>query len=254
MERLQAELRALYQGSEPAGRHFRLLLLGLDVLLLGYFIASSFLDYDPWLRAVDLAVAAFIGADVLARLFVANFRLRDTLRLQFWADVVVIVSLVLPALLGNLLFLRVLRAMRLFHSYHVMADLRDISPFFRAHEEVIEAVINLVVFIFVVSAIVLVAQVRANPDINNYLDALYFTISTVTTTGFGDIVMRDPAGRLLAVAMMVIGFALFFRLVRAAFRADRRRIDCPHCGLVDHERDAAHCRRCGTELVLHQGR
>ena len=161
-----------------------------------------------------------------------------------------IVSLVLPALIGNLLFLRVLRALRLFQSYHVLADLREISPFFRDHEEVIEAIINLVVFIFVISAVVFVLQVRTNPGITNYVDALYYTVSTVTTTGFGDIVMNDPAGRLLAVAIMVVGVTLFLRLVRAAFRSGFRRYECQQCGLDAHDHDAAHCKRCGREIVL----
>ena len=45
-------------------------------------------------------------------------------------------------------------------------------------------------FVFVVSAIVYVQQRTINPDIDDYLDALYFTIATLTTTGFGDITLE----------------------------------------------------------------
>jgi voltage-gated potassium channel len=225
-------------------------LLAVDVLLLGFFIVTTFMRNAPWIVTADLAIAALIGVDFLARLSVYERKLRYFAQLPTWADIVVIVSLLLPALVENLLFLRVLRALRLFRSYHVLEDLRELSAFFRRYEEVIEAVVNLVVFIFVMSAVVFVLQVGHNPAINNYIDALYFTVSTLTTTGFGDIVMNDPAGRLLAVAIMVLGVALFIRLARAIFRPEKRRFDCPQCGLEEHDVDAAHCKRCGHEIVM----
>jgi hypothetical protein len=91
------------------------------------------------------------------------------------------------------LFLRVLRLLRLLRAYHVLDDLRELSSRFRRYEEVIDAVINLLVCIFIMSASVFVLQVSHNAAINNDIDALYFTVSTLTTTGFGDIVMSDPA-------------------------------------------------------------
>jgi len=41
--------------------------------------------------------------------------------------------------------------------------------------------------------------------IRNYADALYFTIATLTTTGFGDVTLPDTTGRLLSVVIMIAG-------------------------------------------------
>jgi voltage-gated potassium channel len=204
----------------------------------------------PWMVTADLTIAALIGTDFLARLWVHDRKLRYFRQLSTWADVAVIVALLLPAVVENLLFLRVLRLLRLLRAYHVLDDLRELSAYFRRHEEVIEATINLTVFVFFMSAVVFVLQVSHNPGINNYVDALYFTVSTLTTTGFGDIVMHGTAGRLLAVAIMVFGVALFIRLVRAIFRPEQRSYACTQCGLDEHDIDAAHCKRCGHEIVL----
>ena len=39
------------------------------------------------------------------------------------------------------------------------------------------------------SAIVYETQHWSNPEIANYIDALYFTVTALTTTGFGDITL-----------------------------------------------------------------
>jgi voltage-gated potassium channel len=55
---------------------------------------------------------------------------------------------------------------------------------FRRHEEIVVAVANLTVFIFVMTGVVYETQHRINPNIANYADALYFTGTALTTTGF----------------------------------------------------------------------
>ena len=131
----------------------------------------------------------------------------------------------------NLAFLRVVRMLRLLRSYRVLRELREVSPFFTRNEEIIHSSINLFVFIFVVTAVVYVVEGRINPKINNYFDALYFTVTTLTTTGFGDITMTDTAGKMLAVIIMILGVALFLRLIQTIFRPQKVAYPCPECGL-----------------------
>ena len=110
------------------------------------------------------------------------------------ADLVVIVSLLLPFFIENLAFLRIARALRLLRSYHLLRDLRRDSRWFRQHEDIIQRTVNLLVFIFIVTSVVYVTQHVVNPKISSYVDALYFTITTLTTTGFGDITPEGRAG------------------------------------------------------------
>jgi len=71
------------------------------------------------------------------------------------------------------------------------------------------------------TALVFVLQFEDNPDIDGYIDALYFTVTTLTTTGFGDIILTGNLGRLLAVFIMVAGVALFLRLAQTIFRPQK---------------------------------
>ena len=90
-----------------------------------------------------------------------------------------------------------------------------------------------------------------NPEIGNFLDALYFTVTTLSTTGFGDITLEGAHGRLLSIAIMIVGISLFFRLAQAVFRPGGKvRYPCPQCRLQRHDNDAVHCKACGLLLNI----
>lgn len=242
-------LRELYFGEDRRSRRFRYGLIVLDLVTLGVFLVSSYAREHWWMVPVDLVLAALLVAEFSARLYAEDDRRRVCLSFATVADLVVILSLLLPAFVDNLAFLRVARALRLLRSYHLLRDLRAESEWFRLNEDIIQRTLNLGVFIFVVTSAVYVTQNDINPQIANYVDALYFTITTLTTTGFGDITLQGPGGRLLAVVIMVIGVGLFLRLLQAIFRPNKVRYECPDCGLLIHDADAVHCKHCGR--VLH---
>lgn len=148
----------------------------------------------------------------------------------------------------NLVFLRVFRVVRLVRAFEFLDRQHIVSKWLHYNSFVVSKVVNLVVFVFIVTALVYVDQHGQNEKIQNYLDALYFTMSTLTTTGFGDITMQGTTGRWLSVIMMVLGVSLFLQLIRAIAIGDKLRHDCPACELAMHERDAAHCKRCGANL------
>ncbi len=173
---------------------------------------------EPWIYWVDALIAAVIIVDLAARFWIDTDPWSLFRQLPTWADIIVVVTLILPALFESLLFLRVLRALRVLRSYRVLADLRKESAFFRRHEDVIQSVINLAVFVFVMTALVYVLQAHHNPKITDYVDALYFTIAALTTTGFGDITLEGTSGRLLSIVILLVGVALFLRLVQTIFR------------------------------------
>lgn len=247
---MRAVLKRLYYGKEPAARYFRFGLLGFDLITVAFFIASSALEPSVTLYVIDYVIALVLIADFVARGIIFNRPWRFILQITSILDLVVILSLLLPAFIDNLAFLRIIRMLRLLRSYHIVRELREIWPWFRQNQAIIESAINLVVFVFVVTAIVLVVEQDRNPQINHYLDALYFTVTTLTTTGFGDITMTDTAGRLLAVLIMVVGVSLFLRLVQTIFRPPKVLHPCPDCGLKRHDPDAIHCKHCGHTLKI----
>jgi voltage-gated potassium channel len=246
---LHKRIDQLYFGDTHRSRVFRWSLLSFDVITISYFVVASFYHHIDELHVVEEAIGIIYLVELLARLFISKQRLRDILHPTGLADLIVIASLLAPTLAQNYAFLRVIRALRLLRSYHMLKTLRRQSKFVRLHEDVIFSVVNLLVFIFIITAVVFVTQVGSNPAIKDYVDALYFTITTLTTTGFGDITLIGTGGRVLAVLIMIFGISLFLRLIQTIFRPGKVRHECPTCGLTRHDPDAIHCKHCGQ--VLH---
>lgn len=248
---LRREVRLLYSGRSKRAMRFRYGVIAFDILSILYFIATAGLVRTTALHWIDIALGVLILADFLARLWIEPNRWRYLRRIYVLADIVVIGALFLgPLVAQDVATLRVLRGLRLLHSYHLLRDLRRESRFFRHHEDALLAGVNLVVFVFVVTSIVYVLEFPDDAGPAGYVDALYFTVATLTTTGFGDITMTTPGGRLLSVFIMVFGVALFLRLVQAIFQPPKVKYRCPDCGLNRHERDAVHCKHCGRELAI----
>ncbi|HEY9548604.1 MAG TPA: ion channel [Kiloniellaceae bacterium] len=249
--RLKKTINGLYTGSSQRATNFRYGLIAFDLATIAFLVATAPEFPTPFIVTVDFILGVIILCDFLARLWIAPNKPRMLRQLYTLADILVILTLLLaPFISTGFAFLRVLRAMRLVHSYHVLRDLRRETAFFRHNEEVIVAGVNLAVFIFVATALVFTLQHGRNPEIVNYVDALYFTVTTLTTTGFGDITMTGAGGRLLAVAIMLVGVALFFRLAQAIFRPPKVRFTCPDCGLNRHDLDAVHCKHCGRTIHI----
>ena len=248
--RPRALLRALYFGKSEAARRFRYGLVAFDVITISVFLVVSFIPNQWWIIPLDIAIAVLLIIELAARLYAsANLR-RQALHWLTLADVVVIISLLLPAFIENLGFLRIARAFRVLRSYHLLNDLRKDSEWFRSHEDIVNRSLNLFVFVFIVSSIVYVTQHGSNPQIVHYIDALYFTVTTLSTTGFGDITLQGTGGRLLSIGIMVIGVSLFLRLLQAIFRPHKVRHECQDCGLMLHDADAVHCKHCGRVMRI----
>ena len=178
---VRERLRLLYHGRSVAAHRFRYGLLTFDIITILFIIGTSFIPREPWLEWLDFAFGVVILTDFCARLWVSPNPGREFTHPATWADMVAIFSFLAPIVGEGLGFLRVLRTLRLLHTYQLIARLRADSNFFRRNEETITAVINLVVFVFVMTGIVYETQHWRNPAIANYVDALYFTVTALTT-------------------------------------------------------------------------
>ncbi|WP_198014780.1 potassium channel family protein [Hippea sp. KM1] len=90
-------------------------------------------------------------------------------------------------------------------------------------EKTFEISIVFVIFFFVItgsSIVMLIAEGHKNPHIQNLFDAIWWSIVTFTTVGYGDITPITPIGRTIASFLMVMGIsgiALLTGIISSAF-------------------------------------
>ena len=248
--RLRARLRYLYHGSSPVAVKFRLAVIVIDLAIIGFFLATPILREAGWVfLALDYVIAAVLIADLTARAL-AYTDIKDWLkRPVVWVDLLVLATLLFPGFGYNFGFLRLLRLWTLLNSDFFWRTVGHRFDDTRV-EEITRALAALVTFVFVVTGFVYATFLGRHPGITGYLDALYFTVATLTTTGFGDITLPGNWGRVLSIVVMLTGITLFLRLAQTIVRPHKVRFPCTRCALQKHDPDAVHCKACGQILCL----
>jgi len=248
--RLKARLRALYHGSSHTAVKFRATVLIIDLLIIGFFMVTPLLkEHGIIFYAIDYVIAAILALDLAARAY-AYSDFKDWLKRPIvWVDLFILATLLFPAWLFNLGFLRVLRLWTLIHSDFFWRTLGQKYDDTRT-EEIVRAVLTLVTFVFVATGFVYTAFLGRHEGLQGYMDALYFTVTSLTTTGYGDITLPGAWGRLVSICIMLVGVTLFVRLGQAIFRPAKVSFPCPRCGLGKHDPDAVYCKACGKQMCI----
>jgi voltage-gated potassium channel len=149
---------------------------------------------ETFVHVAMIATYLVFVADYLARLYLADPRLRWFLRHLF--DLAIIV---LP-------FLRPLRLLSLAVVIDVLQ--RAVGDNIRGRVMIYTAVGVLVMVYASSLAILDLERTQPHSSINSFGDAVWWSITTVTTVGYGDIYPVTGAGRFVAVALMIGGVSL----------------------------------------------
>ncbi|PZV16434.1 MAG: Ion transporter [Pseudanabaena sp.] len=219
-------------------------------------ISATTRDHLNLLDNIILDVFVF---EYFLRLICAEEKLKHLFSLYAIIDLVAILPFFLGAIgvtfIRLLRWFRVLRLIRLVESRSLFAHkTEDIAILFRI-------LFTLFAIVFVFSGMIYQIEHASNPKFHNFLDAFYFSVFTMTTVGYSDVMPKSDAGKLTTVLMVFTGIALipvqlgdlFKRLVQTANQSDRENDTtkdcvCSGCGLSLHDSDAEFCKVCGTEL------
>jgi len=249
---LRRTLIWLYEGVGRWPVTFRWAVLAFDMATISYFLVSPFLPHEGVHHWLDYTIGTVIALDLAARFYIAPKKKRFFTRFMNIADLIVVFSMLAPLISQNYAFLRIIRALRVARAISILDTHGPLASYLQLHRVLIERAVNLVVFLFIMSALVYATQVRREgSDVHNYLDAFYFTVTSLTTTGYGDITLVGWTGRVLPIIIMLLGVTLFLRLLRAlVVPTERVEVECTNCGLMRHDRDAVHCKHCGEVVYI----
>ncbi len=203
----------------------------------------------------DQIVLALFTLEYFVRLWSAKSRFRFFFSLYGLIDLIAILPFLLSAL--DIRFLRLIRWLRILR----LARFFEQKNWFNrisGYEGLIFGRILFTLFsiIFIYSGAIYQAEHKTNAEsFGTFLDAVYFSVVTMTTVGFGDLTPVTETGRGLTIAMIMTGVALIPTQVGNFIQQFTKvqnsvRVMCDRCELLGHEADAQFCRRCGNELPI----
>ncbi len=201
--------RMLFEVRHPVGRRTNFIITAIIVASVLLSMAGTMRHLDPdtrdLIRATEIWVTVLFSFEFLARCWSAH-HLRAYL-FSFYG--IVDMLAILPMLLVGdpNLALRLLRIIRLLK---LVRYLRALRLFISSMKDTLE--ILLVVFGGIALGAILAGNViySLEPDtFSNAFTGAWWSIVTMTTVGYGDVVPHTLAGRVIAVSLMVAGICMF---------------------------------------------
>jgi voltage-gated potassium channel len=245
---LRSWLLWLQRGRDIRALRVQGFLAVVDLAILAFFLFGPYLHDARSYLIIDYMIAVWIAVEICARAILAGDFKTFARRFMNWVDLFILATLLFPHVLLNFAFLRAMRIWAIGHSNILQEVLRRLG--YSHLLDVVRACLSFLVFLFIVSGFVYSSFFYGQEGGEGFIDALYFTVATVTTTGFGDITLPGPAGKLTSIVTMIIGISLFVRLAQTIVRPHKVRFPCTHCGLQRHDADAVHCKACGHLLNI----
>ena len=245
----------------PLGLGVNLLILVAIVASSGIFVALTY-NLPPRVTSV---------LTICDRIILVLFTLEYGLRLwsaedkrQFFFSIFSAIDLaaILPLLLGwlDIRFFRLFRwfrLLRIIRFWQLETKLLGI----KSGESTIFVRIFLTLFSIIFTYAGLIYQVEHqlnSKSLDNFLDAFYFVVVTMTTVGYGDVTPISQAGPAMTLMMILTGglfipWQLSELVSQVAKKVNLVEVKCSRCGLARHDPDAQYCKQCGEKLGAKSG-
>jgi voltage-gated potassium channel len=255
----------IFGTDSPAGKGFDVILLVLIIAsvlaVVLETVASIRSVYGPELRAFEWLVTILFTVEYLLRLYCVGKPWRYARSFYGIVDLLAVLPTYLSVIIPGAQSLLVIRALRLLRVFrvlklvHFVGEAAQLGAALRASARKIIVFLGAVVSIVViVGSLMYLIEGEAN-GFTNIPVSIYWSIVTMTTVGYGDIAPQTPIGKMLASAIMILGYGIIavptgivsVELAGVARKTAEQRA-CPGCGAAGHDSDAEHCKFCGAAL------
>ncbi|MDJ0514939.1 MAG: ion transporter [Trichodesmium sp. MO_231.B1] len=240
----------------PIGKTINLILLFLILLSSAIFVAETYPIPEQIflkLELIDDAILVCFAIEYLLRFWCADKKIKFVFSFFSIIDLLAILP-IFPGFL-ELSFIRLIRWFRILRLIRFLKLKIYIFQISTADGVIFARILfTLFTIIFIFSGLIYQVEHRVNPEsFKTFLDAVYFSVVTMTTVGFGDVIPISEKGRLLTVLMILTGISLIPSqlgdLIKQLIKtANKQEKVCSDCGFYYHDIDAKFCKICGTEL------
>lgn len=264
----------IYGTNTKAGKLFDILLLVFILLSVLAVMLESVAEIDYRYNKVLLIAEWFFTS-----LFTVEYILRIVSTKKPWSyifsfygiiDLLAILPMYLSFFITGSNLLTSIRALRLLRLFRVLKLANFVGEASNLKNALKASRTKITVFLFSVLIIAMVIGTMMyliegpKAGYTSIPRGIYWTIVTLTTVGYGDIVPQTAIGQFLAMLVMIIGYGVIAvptGIVSAEFTKQQSKIDekrrrkektnttvCPICNTSAHKPDAEYCYNCGAKL------
>ena len=255
----------IFEADTPSGKLFDVLLIVAILLSVTVVFLESIeelkKDYDQIFYALEWGFTILFSVEYLLRIICVNKPLRYVFSFYGVIDFLSIAPTYLSLIIVGsqyLLAIRILRLLRVFRVFkltHLLTQSNILVGALKASRAKIAVFLFAVLTsVVVIGAIIYVVEGPEN-GFTSIPVSMYWAIVTLTTVGYGDISPQTPLGQLIASIVMIMGYAIIavptgivsVEIASAARKQITTQV-CPYCLAEGHDKDASHCKYCGSKL------
>jgi voltage-gated potassium channel len=255
----------IFEADTRAGRLFDQVLIAVILASVAVVMADSVQPisdrFNGWFTVLEWFFTLAFTLEYLARLICVRRPWRYAMSFYGVVDLLALLPTYLALLVpevGALIDVRVLRLLRVFRVFKLTAYVSEYQALGQAlhasRRKIMVFLVAVLMIVLVVGTMMYVVEGPAN-GYTSIPTSVYWAITTMTTVGFGDITPKTDLGRLIASAMMLLGWgtlAVPTGIVTAEMANARRTSvttrTCHECLTEGHLPDANYCRHCGDPL------
>ena len=188
---------------------YELLMVALSIYVLGALLIEKAFAVRPQtfqiLTIIDAAVCIIFLADFFVQLAIA----RDKLHYLRWGWIDLLSSIPMLPVLRWGRMLRVVRLVRILRGFRAAKILTSVVFAHRAKGALATALFVSLVLVTFGSVTILHVETDVHSNIHTPGDALWWSVATIATVGYGDKYPVTAEGRLVAIMLMLGGIGLF---------------------------------------------
>jgi len=265
----------IYGTNTPAGKLFDIALLFFIILSVAAVMFETVSDvdvrYHKELVILEWVFTILFSLEYILRIISTDKPWKYIFSFYGIIDLLAILPMYLSFFISGSNILVSIRALRLLRLFRVMKLMQFVGEATRLKNALRESRNKIIVFLYsvlVMSMIVgTVMYIIEGPEagFTSIPRSIYWTIVTLTTVGYGDIVPVTALGQFLSMVVMIIGYGVIAvptGIVSAEFTLQQKKqrraknkkgkksngIVCPLCNFEGHKKTADYCYNCGEKL------
>lgn len=153
--------------------------------------------------------------------------------------------------------IRAIRLIRIFRVFKLSRYLRGANVMQIAlkssRPKIIVFLVSVILIVIILGTLMYIVEGQKN-GFENIPKSIYWSVVTLTTVGYGDVVPVTTFGKFLASIIMILGYGIIAvptGIVSAAIAKSAGKVttqSCRVCSKEGHDLDAKHCKFCGSIL------